>query len=359
MTKKIKLGIIGTGAGLRTHFPAFANSNTEIVGIVGKDFEKTKKIANDKNIIAYKDYKTLCDVKDIDLIVIASPNYFHYEQIKYAILKGKNILAEKPLVLSLKENEELIDLIEKKDNNKLYLVNHQLRFNSYIKAIKKIIKSKKLGYIYHVSINQQSSAFSKKNINPSWSFEKSKGGGVRLAMGSHLIDLVRFLFPNKQIHNVFANSNSVINKRNNKTYFKDTNASSFFSANLSIEDNINVQLLVNAATLGESKFEIAIYGSDGELHFDLKNKLTLKLIGEDEFTKVDFKGISKEELNNEISIFRSSFKEFAPLIINALENNDKSLIYGAPDFKDSLKILKILKASETSVLEKKSVNLSN
>ncbi len=355
MKKNIKIGIIGTGAGIRTHFPAFMKCDAEIVGIVGKNFDKTQQIAKEKQVKAFKSYKDLCNHKEIDLIVIASPNYLHYEQIRYAISKDKNILAEKPLVLTIEENRKLIALTKKSKN--LCIVNHQLRFNQYIKAIKKIIESQKLGYIYYTTIHQQSSSFSRKNMDSSWSFEKNKGGGVRLAMGSHLIDLTKYLFSDREILNVYANSNSVINRRKNETYSKDIDVSSFFTLDMSLDNDSLVRLLSNASSLGNSEFKISLYGSDGELHFDLENKLFLKLIGDSDFKKIEVEGVSQEELENEISIFRSSFKSFAPLIIKAIQSGAQKVTDNDPDFNNSLEVLRVLEASRTSNEKKRSINI--
>ncbi|MEX0275260.1 MAG: Gfo/Idh/MocA family protein [Flavobacteriaceae bacterium] len=348
MKSKVRIGIVGTGAGMRTHFPAFKDL-ADIVGIVGQKYGKTKEIAEKHGIDhVYSDYRALCDREDIDLVIIATPNDLHFEQVKYAIKKGKHVLAEKPLVLTIPENEELISLEKEAGNGRLLLVNHQLRFNPYMGKIREIIGSNSLGEIYHAHIFQQSSAFSKKDMEPSWSFERAKGGGVRWAMGSHLLDLVGFLFPNETIERGMADSDSVIDKRNNPEYRCQMEVSSFFIANLSMDSGMSVLLSTNAASLGKSEFSISIYGTDGEIHFDLENKLSMKLIGEAAFHSVEVDHVKEEELKNEISIFRSSFKHFAGYIISCIEEKNGNTVDYAPTFKNSLQLLRILEGARKS-----------
>lgn len=51
----------------------------------------------------------------IDVVYIATPVFCHYENIKTALLNGKNVLCEKPIVMDLNELEELRDLANKQN----------------------------------------------------------------------------------------------------------------------------------------------------------------------------------------------------------------------------------------------------
>ena len=97
--KKVKIGIIGTGVGIRTHLKGFNSiDDCEVIAITGSSLERSIEFANKYNIpIACKDYKDLCDIDDLDLVCVCSPNKYHYEAMKYAIEKGKNVICEKPV----------------------------------------------------------------------------------------------------------------------------------------------------------------------------------------------------------------------------------------------------------------------
>ena len=180
---KIKIGIIGTGVGIRTHLKGFRNfqDESEVYAISGSSLEKSKRFADEYNIpVACANYKELCDIEELDLVCITAPNKFHKEMLKYAISKNKNIVCEKPMVNTLEEAHEVNKII--KNYDKILIIDHQLRFNPYIIEIKKLINDGTLGKIYNVRLNQQGTGFAKENASWTWSFDDKEYGGVRLAM---------------------------------------------------------------------------------------------------------------------------------------------------------------------------------
>ena len=85
-----------------------------------KLYNNLKKLGNVKKIVRSKDdYKSI-NLKNIDWVVIATPNKYHYSQVKYFLEKKMNIFCEKPLALSYKNTKDLIK-ISKKNNTKLYI----------------------------------------------------------------------------------------------------------------------------------------------------------------------------------------------------------------------------------------------
>lgn len=360
MKSKIKIGIIGTGVGIRTHFNVFKSiEQASVIGIVGSSFERAKEFANEYEIEKpYRNYKDLCNDKSIDLVCITSPNLHHYEEVKYAIKKNKNLLVEKPFVMSFAQNEELIKL--SLDYPKLCLVNHQLRFNPYIHKVKELLTSDKLGRIYHIKIHQQGTGFSNRNAKWIWSFDENKGGGVRLAMASHLIDLINFWLPKKRIFSVKGSMDSVVEKRiDNYGKLTDVKATSFFSADISMEDKLNVQLSATAAAFGSSLFNFSIYGTKGELQFDLKNKIIGSYLDSSKLEEIEVKNVFQDERENKKSIFSGSFRYFAPEIIKSISENSKKYVLNAASFKDSLQTQIVLDLILQSAKTGNSVLLNN
>ena len=50
----------------------------------------------------YTELKELMQDEQVDFIYVASPNSLHYEHVKKALLAGKNVLCEKPMVITVK-----------------------------------------------------------------------------------------------------------------------------------------------------------------------------------------------------------------------------------------------------------------
>ena len=68
----------------------------------------------------YIDYQEMIDSEDINFVVVATPNSLHFEQAKYSLENGCDVLVEKPTALNPKEVHSLSDIAEK-NNRKAYI----------------------------------------------------------------------------------------------------------------------------------------------------------------------------------------------------------------------------------------------
>lgn len=355
----VNIGIIGTGVGIRTHLNTFKKmENVNVLAISGSSEERAKEFAKENEVsIACKNYKELIDLKEIDLVCITAPNKYHFEYAKYCINSNKNMILEKPATMTLEEAIELKQLIN--NSNKINIINHQLRFNPYLLKVKEIIEKNLLGRVYYIKMHQQSTGFSNKDMKWIWSLEESEGGGVRLAMGSHLIDLIRFWL-DKKVLTVNGNMDVVIPKR--KYYdetIKDVTACSFFNANLNFEENITVNLSATCSAIGKNEFNFQIYGEKGELHFDLENKLIGYFIDKKGIKQeILVEGVTQEERENKVSIFSGSFIYYAKTIISAVESNNMNYLNNASKIEDAIENQRILDAIKDSAVTGKTIELN-
>lgn len=81
----------------------------------------------------------------IDAICIVSPPETHFDLAQKALLAGKHVLVEKPMVLSLAEAEELARTVQK--TGKILMVGHQYLYNDHIIFLKEQIARGRLGEI--------------------------------------------------------------------------------------------------------------------------------------------------------------------------------------------------------------------
>lgn len=354
---KVKIGIIGTGVGLRTYYPAFSKmDNVEIVAISGSNKERSEYFAEKYGIpMACSNYKELCDIKDIDLVCITAPNKFHFDMVKYAMKKNKHIICEKPVSESLDEIKKLDEL--SKRYSKILIVDHQLRYNPYMTKIKEIVENKNIGDIYLVKVSQEGTSFANLDAKWTWSFDANESGGVRLAMASHFNDLIQYWFNNKDLISVLGNLNPVFkHRKNNAGEIQEVRASTICNAIIQLSDEISVMYSINAGAFDKFKFEIDMYGNRGQLHFDLQDKLsifTIDKIGIKQ--KVEVNGVFEDELMNKASLFSGSFRYFAPKIINAI-NGDVKEISRSTKIEEAIYNCNILDAIKESANSGKSVN---
>lgn len=329
--RNVKIGIIGTGVGLRTHFPAFSKlDNVEIVAIAGSSLSRSREFAAKYNIPrACSDYMELCEMEDIDLVSVTAPNKYHLQMVKYAMKCEKHIICEKPVSENTSEVKDLASLSQEYD--KILVVNHQLRYNPYMTKIKILLDNGEIGTPYLVRINQEGVGFSQKDAKWSWSFDGKQGGGVRLAMASHFNDLIQYWFGNREILAVSGNLNPVFKKRIDDNGVERTvDASTICSAKIDLKDELSLMYTINAGAYRKFIFEIDIYGDKGQIHFDLENKLSIyrqDCIGLEK--KVEVEGVFEDEKANKASLFSGSFRYFAPKIIEAIEGNTEEIARSA------------------------------
>jgi predicted dehydrogenase len=155
-------------------------------------WERTKNLAEQK-YGALKTYRTLEELlsdKEVELVVVNTPNYTHYDYAKKALLAGKNVIVEKPFTVTVSEGEELIALA--KNQNKILSIYHNRRYDSDYKTVKKIIEEGWLGELVEVEIHYDRY---KENLSPKVHKEvPGPGTGALYDLGAHLIDQSLQLF---------------------------------------------------------------------------------------------------------------------------------------------------------------------
>lgn len=119
----MKLAIIGTGKIVKEALYAMSSvDHLEMTAIFARPHsaDTAKQLANDYGIAEiYTDYEELLEKSEADTVYIGLINSVHYSYAKEALLHNKNVILEKPFVLSSKEALELRSLAEER---KLVLV---------------------------------------------------------------------------------------------------------------------------------------------------------------------------------------------------------------------------------------------
>jgi predicted dehydrogenase len=126
---KIKTAVVGVGYLGKFHADKYADlPNSELVAVVDTDESAAKAIAEKLGVDALTDYRSL--LGKVDAVSIAAPTTLHYQIAKDFLQHGSHVLIEKPITVTLKEADELIELA--KANNKHIQVGFLERFNAAI-----------------------------------------------------------------------------------------------------------------------------------------------------------------------------------------------------------------------------------
>lgn len=181
----IRVGIIGLGVG-KHHFNALVkNPLCELTHVC--DFDKSKLKEYRKkypSIIFTENDNDIFDNKSIDLVSIASYDYFHYEQIIKSLNNKKNVFVEKPICLS---NHELVNIFKVLNRNKKLQIssNLVLRTEPSFLKLKKNINNSKFGKIYYVEAD-----YYWGRINKLLGWRSQFNYSIILGAAIHMIDLM-------------------------------------------------------------------------------------------------------------------------------------------------------------------------
>lgn len=147
------IGVGSMGSGDARGHANFGN----IVAVCDVDEKRANAAKNDKRIgrgvaDAYEDYRKVLDRKDIDAVSIVTPDHWHIKIAVEALEAGKHVFVQKPLTLTLEENQ-LIRRACEKHSNLAFLVGTQQRSdrNKFLRAVNMVQKGL-LGKIKHVTV---------------------------------------------------------------------------------------------------------------------------------------------------------------------------------------------------------------
>lgn len=115
--------------------------------ICDSDDCKLQKAIPQFKVKGYRDFRDV-PLEETDGVIIATPDNYHLEPVLFFARAGKHILVEKPLAISVKEAEQMVDVC--KDEGVKLMVGHILRFDPRYVVIKERIEKGELGEIVHL-----------------------------------------------------------------------------------------------------------------------------------------------------------------------------------------------------------------
>ena len=182
--KQLNIGVIGLGEIGAVHCDALMQiSQAKLLAVADIDEARAKQIAQQTGSQPYQDYKELLARKDIDAVIIATPDHLHKEPCIHAAQAGKHILVEKPLAMTIEDCEAINEAVAKA-NVKL-MVGFTLRFFPQYQHAKTSLESGELGNLI--------SLFARRTnlINQA---QRLKGRtGVLFFLGIHDFDVLRWM----------------------------------------------------------------------------------------------------------------------------------------------------------------------
>ena len=198
MSNPIVTGLLSYGMSGRIFHAPFLTTNPgfKLKAVVERH---AKKMAADyQDITSYESIDALLNYDEIELVIINTPNYTHFDFAKQALLAGKHVLIEKPAAANSAEVKELYDLAK---SSGLHLMVYQnRRWDSDFLAVKEIIESGKLGRLteIHFRFDRYKPILSPKPFKET---ANTVANGLVYDLGPHIIDQAMLLFGRPQSFN--------------------------------------------------------------------------------------------------------------------------------------------------------------
>lgn len=165
--ERIRLGFIGIGnRGDQVLDGFLAQKDQEVIGVCDIwapycEFAAKKTGTNPKH---YHDYRQLLERKDIDAVVIGTPDHWHALQTVHACQAGKDVYVEKPLSLCVSEGRKMVEAARK--YNRVVQVGLQRRSSPSQKEAAELIRSGAIGKVTAIRAFHVQNEFPKGIGNP-------------------------------------------------------------------------------------------------------------------------------------------------------------------------------------------------
>jgi scyllo-inositol 2-dehydrogenase (NADP+) len=132
----------------------------------------------------------LLAIKEIRLVVVATPNESHFPLAQRCLASGRDVLVDKPFTTTLEEAQALVALAKKQ--NRLLTVYQNRRYDSDFQTVLQLVKSGQLGRVISFEVNYDRF---RPHLKPgAWREAARPGAGIFLDIGPHLIDYALALF---------------------------------------------------------------------------------------------------------------------------------------------------------------------
>jgi myo-inositol 2-dehydrogenase/D-chiro-inositol 1-dehydrogenase len=337
--KKVGFGVVGVGAMGRVHAENLALHipKTKLVAIADAIIEPARKLASTLNVNSvYSDFGGLIDDKNVEAILIAVPPYLKKEMTVRAAKAGKHVFVEKPMTLSSRDADEMIQATGKAGVK--MQVGYQRRFDNSFRRAEAAISEGRIGKILMMSSHTRDPP----GLSPNYYLDFSKSGGIMADTCSHDFDVIRWL-SKSEVTKVYADGEILV-------YHKELDPSG-------IPDHAVVTLTLEGGTMAHvDACGYATYGYDVQAEvIGMKGAAFVGIGNRNATTILDEAGGRKEYPSSYIERFGQAYhdevEDFARCILE-----DKTPKVSARDGKAAIEIGF---AADESMRKKAPVNMSH
>ncbi len=185
--------VVGTGFIGPVHAEAVRRLGHRVVGLLGSSREKGQAVAEALGVPrAYANFDELLADSAVDVVHLASPNRYHFEQCRRAIAARKHVICEKPLAMTTTETTELMKLATSAPV--VTAVNYNVRFYPLVLEARERVRAGEVGEVFHVT-GSYLQDWLLYTTDYNWRVVATDGGELRAVadIGTHWLDTICFI----------------------------------------------------------------------------------------------------------------------------------------------------------------------
>ncbi|GAK00704.1 Gfo/Idh/MocA family protein [Geomicrobium sp. JCM 19055] len=198
----MKVGIIGGGFGLNVQAPIIAlHPEMEVTEICTMNRHRLPDhlLDEERAPVHYKCWTLMLEKEELDVVFVSSLPRYHFVMVKEALIRGIHVVCEKPFTMNHRESQELVELAALYDAK--VVIDFEWRYHPARQKMKELMLQGLIGeaihFEYHISSPQYQSLHSNKR---GWMGEKQQFGGMLGALGTHMIDCLRWLVDDEVVN---------------------------------------------------------------------------------------------------------------------------------------------------------------
>ncbi len=206
----LRFGIIGCGLISNWHADAILQiEGTQLVGATDVNEKARAAFASKYNILAFNSVEELLASNNVDIVCICTPSGLHAPLAVKAANAGKHVIVEKPMAITLKQADEVIEACEK--NNIKAAVISQSRFTNTTCKLKDAVDKGLLGRLVsgdaYMKFYRSQEYYDSGGWRGTWEMD---GGGALMNQGIHSVDLIQYIMG--PVKTIFAYTRTLARK---------------------------------------------------------------------------------------------------------------------------------------------------
>ena len=188
--RQLRLGIAGLGRAFTLMLPTFTGDpRVRLVAAADPRAEARSRFEQDFSARTHGSVEALCEDPDVEAVYIATPHQDHARHVEIAAARGKHVLVEKPMAITLADCARMVEATCKA--NVRLIVGHSHSFNRPILRTREIVKSGAVGAVRMITaLNYTDFLYRPRRPEE---LVTEQGGGVLFSQAAHQVDVVRLI----------------------------------------------------------------------------------------------------------------------------------------------------------------------